>query len=164
MESEDSVRIIMKKGSGSMVKVTFFNLDYVPNDSLKYAVIAAKMGDKWILCRHKERTTWEIPGGHRENGEDIHDTAKRELYEETGAVKFNIKPVNIYSVAGADELIHNEKPTYGMLFYAQVESLADLPADMEMAEIQFCGTLPSNLTYPQIQPELWKKVVKSEGL
>lgn len=94
-----------------MVKVEFYDLDFVEYDSLKYAVIAAQWGEKWIICRHKERTTWEMPGGHREPGEDIHDTAKRELYEETGAADFNIKPICIYSVAGDDELIHNVKPT-----------------------------------------------------
>ena len=26
---------------------------------------------KWVFCRHKERNTWEIPGGHREMGEAI---------------------------------------------------------------------------------------------
>ena len=33
---------------------------------LKFAVIAARSEGKWVFCRHKERTTLEIPGGHRE--------------------------------------------------------------------------------------------------
>jgi len=145
-------------GNENMVNIEFYDVDYVPNNNLTYAVIAAQQGEKWIICRHKERTTWEMPGGHREPGEDIHDTARRELYEETGAADFNIKPICIYSVTGDDELIHNPKPTYGMLFHAQVKILSELPKDMEMAEIQFCDKLPENLTYPQIQPFLWQKV------
>lgn len=147
-----------------MVKIEFCGLEAVPNDNLKYAVISAQQGEKWIICRHKERTTWEMPGGHRESGEDVHDTARRELYEETGAVDFSIKPICIYSVTGDDSLIHNESPTYGMLFYARVKTHTDLPSDMEMAEIQFCEELPENLTYPQIQPYLWQKVKEEIGV
>lgn len=48
---------------------------------LKFAVIVSKSQGKWVLCKHRERDTYECPGGHRENGEDILTTAKRELYE-----------------------------------------------------------------------------------
>lgn len=41
-------------------------------------------------------------GGHREDGEDILETAKRELYEETGAITFDITPICIYSVTAPD--------------------------------------------------------------
>ena len=41
-----------------------------------------------------------MPGGHGEAGEDIFETAKRELQEETGAIKFEIKPICVYSVTG----------------------------------------------------------------
>ena len=73
--------------------------DKMEDSLLKFAVIIAKMDGKNVFCKHRERSTYEIPGGHREDGESILDAAKRELYEETGAVKYDIKPVCIYSVA-----------------------------------------------------------------
>lgn len=81
-----------------MVEVKFY--DKVEDSLLKFAVIIAKTEGKWIFCKHKERDTLEVPGGHREAGEAILETAKRELKEETGAVDFHIRPVCVYSVKG----------------------------------------------------------------
>lgn len=66
--------------------------DSVDDSLLKFAVILARKDGQWIFCKHRDRDTFEVPGGHREPGEEIIDTAKRELYEETGAIKFTIKP------------------------------------------------------------------------
>ena len=79
-----------------MIKVRSY--DYVEDSLLKYAVIIARHDGKWVFCKHKERNTLEIPGGHREPGEDIFVTANRELYEETGATEYDLKPVCYYSV------------------------------------------------------------------
>ena len=64
-----------------MVEVKFY--DNVADEFLKFAVIISKTDNKWVFCKHKERETYEIPGGHREPGESILETAKRELQEET---------------------------------------------------------------------------------
>lgn len=71
---------------------------------LKFAVIISQSNGKWVFCKHKERDTYEAPGGHREIGEDILETAKRELQEETGATRFDIKPICVYSVTGKNSV------------------------------------------------------------
>ena len=53
--------------------------DTVDDALLKFAVIISKSNGKWVFCKHKERDTFEVHGGHSEFGEDIIETAKREL-------------------------------------------------------------------------------------
>ena len=84
------------------MEVRFY--DSVDDALLKFAVVIAKAEGKWVFCKHKERDTYEIPGGHREPGEAIDDTAVRELQEETGAREFTIKPVFAYSVTGKNRV------------------------------------------------------------
>lgn len=79
-----------------MLEVKFY--DSVADELLKFAVVVSRYDGKWVFCKHKERDTYEVPGGHREEGEAIFDTAKRELQEETGAVKFSVEPVCVLSL------------------------------------------------------------------
>ena len=52
-----------------MLEVKFY--DTVDDSLLKFAVIISLSNGKWVFCKHKERDTYEAPGGHREVGEDI---------------------------------------------------------------------------------------------
>lgn len=133
------------------MEIKFYNTGEIENEKLKFAIICSKYKGKWILAKHKERTTWEIPGGHREKDEDINYTAQRELYEETGALEFEINPMYDYSVT-----IENNK-NFGRVFYAELLKLGKLP-EMEIEKIDFFEELPVNLTYPSIQPSLLRKV------
>lgn len=133
------------------LKIDFYDVGNVDNMALKFAVIVTMFQDKWIFVRHKDRNTWEIPGGHRETGEKIDETAKRELFEETGAKKFYIKSICDYSVT------RNKITTYGRLYFCQVKELDILP-NFEIKEIRLFDKLPENLTYSEIQPYLFEKV------
>lgn len=135
-----------------MLTVKFYEKAEVADELLKYSVIAAKREGKWIFCRHKKRSTWEIPGGHREPGESTFETAKRELYEETGATEFDLQEVCVYGVDADGEI------TYGMLYVAEVKTLGTLPPEMEIGEITFLPNMPKELTYPAIQPYLFEHV------
>lgn len=125
--------------------------DEVDDALLKFAVIAARSEGKWVLCRHKERTTLEIPGGHREPGESVDQTAARELREETGAEVFSLRPVCVYSV------VRDDGESFGGLYYGEISSFGELHSEIE--EIFLLEEpLEGNWTYPEIQPKLLEEV------
>ena len=142
-----------------MTQVKFY--DTADDSLLKFAVIVAKSNGKWVFCKHKERDTYECPGGHREAGENIDDTAKRELYEETGAIDYTIQPVCVYSVTAPNNF--DGKETFGKLYYAEIKSFeGELHSEIERVEL--FDELPKNWTYPQIQPLLLKEVEHRRNL
>ena len=141
-----------------MTVVKFY--DSVADELLKFAVIISKSNGKWVFCKHKKRNTFEVPGGHREADENILDTAKRELYEETGATEFNIKPVCVYSVTAPDNF--NGEETFGMLYYAEITAF-EKELHSEIEKIILTDELADNWTYPEIQPKLIQKA-KDNGI
>jgi len=140
-----------------MPEVKFY--DHPEDSLLKFAVIIAKTNGKWVFCKHRERDTYEIPGGHRESGEDILTTARRELREETGAVDFTLQPICAYSVKGKTRVNksgHDE--SFGMLFIAELFSFEALHSEIE--SILITDKLVDNWTYPLIQPRLLEEARK----
>jgi len=137
-----------------MTTVKFQSPDYIPASGFTYSVIAARYNDKWIFVRHHDRTTLEIAGGHIEPDETPLDTAWRELAEETGALDFTLECIASYSVE------KDGATGYGRLFYADITEISTIPCTSEIEEIVMMDRLPDNLTYPDIQPRLFNKVVE----
>lgn len=115
---------------------------------LSYVVMGARYQGKWIFVRHRERQSWEMPAGHIEPGEEPDRAAKRELYEETGAVNFSLEVISDYGVRDGG------KSAYGRFYYADVKEMDALP-EHEIEEIKFSYELPSQLTYPEVQTLLF---------
>ncbi len=138
------------------MEVKFY--DAVPEHQLKFAVILSQADGRWVFCKHRERDTYEIPGGHREDHETILEAAKRELREETGAVDFTIKPVCVYSVTGKNRVNATGEETFGMLYFAEISAFEALHSEIE--KIVLVDTLPEAWTYPLIQPLLMEEYIR----
>ena len=137
-----------------MITVRFYEFGQVEDSLLKFAVILAKSGGKWVFCKHRERDTLEVPGGHREKGETVDEAAVRELREETGAAEFAVRPVCVYSVTrdGAEE-------SFGGLYTAKILEFRELHSEIE--QIVLLEEPPADgWTYPDIQPKLLEEARK----
>ncbi len=136
-----------------MTLVRFYDPCFLPESKLIYSVITARYKGKWIFVRHHKRKTWEIAGGHIEQNETPDETAARELEEETGAVGFKMDCVATYSV------FMDGETGYGSLYFAEVLQLGEVADTSEIAEVILLDNLPVSLTYPDIQPFLFRKVL-----
>ena len=135
-----------------MLPVKLHDLGSVSDLELTRVVCVCRYDGKWVYSKHKERNTWEIPGGHIEDGETWLEAAKRELYEETGAIDVEIEPICLYSIS-----------TYALLCYANIKKFEKLP-DFEMEEIGLFDNEPDNLTYPDTYHLFFKTVKEKKKL
>jgi 8-oxo-dGTP diphosphatase len=119
-------------------------------ETYKYVVVLSRENGEILLSRRRDRTTWETQGGHVEPGETPMEAARRELYEESGALEFEIAPLCDYF--GYDD----QSSSNGMAFVAEIKSRGPLP-ESEMAEVRRFSVLPEDLTYPNVTPALFAR-------
>lgn len=110
----------------------------------KYVIMLSRMNGLLLMSRHRARTTWQNQGGHIEPGETPMDAARRELYEESGALEYAIAPLCDYRFS------------YGnaMAFVVNVTKLGELPPS-EMVEVRTFSKMPEHLTYPDAGSRLY---------
>ncbi len=111
-------------------------------DNIEFVVIFTRYENKWVLCWHKRRKSFENPGGHVEPGETPMQAAKRELYEETGITDCEIIPLWDYECPWDDGIHRNN----GRVYAAIAHSLGKLP-ESEMERIELFDRVPENFTY-----------------
>lgn len=130
-----------------MLPVNIYELGKVDDSELTRVVCVSNYNGKWVYSKNRKRKGWEIPGGHIEQGETWLEAAKRELYEETGAIDVEITPICLYKIS-----------SYGILCYAKINKLGKIP-ESEIEEIGLFDNEPDNLTYEETYNLFFKTVI-----
>lgn len=123
------------------------------------AFILAFQGDRLLMTRLAARG-WDIPGGHVDAGETPEETARRELYEETGAT------VGIVRVLGYDKfIVHAPAPegyryphpvSYQLFYWGRIMSLDPFTSTKEALERRlFTPEEAQQLAWIRANPELY---------
>ncbi len=130
----------MKKNDAHIV----IHNEWLDPHSLQLVAIMSFYKGAWLWVRNRNRTTWELPGGHIEPSENPESAAKRELFEETGAIRYQLRPLFDYAVKLDDAESH------ARMYSSVIEELGLLP-DCEIAEVKPFINIPDTLTYPRVQ-------------
>lgn len=125
-----------------MVKINLYD-NIIDSNKIIFVVIVAKYCGRWVLCKKKGRDSWECPGGHIDKGEQPEQAARRELWEETGALECDIKPIGYYGTKGRGGIMENVEEVFGKIYYADIKVIGKLP-NFEMEKIEFFEELPHN--------------------
>jgi 8-oxo-dGTP diphosphatase len=80
---------------GNKVELSFEEQSF-PEEA-KHVLVITQNGEDWVLTNHKKRGL-EFPGGKMEAGETLEEAARREVYEETGAVLSELLRLGEYRV------------------------------------------------------------------
>jgi 8-oxo-dGTP diphosphatase len=100
--------------NGNKVQLLFDGNSF--SELSEHVLVICTFYNQWLLTKHKRRG-YECPGGKREEGETLIEAAKREVYEETGAILKTIELIGEYKVANIQDSFVKT------IFYGEVESL-----------------------------------------
>ncbi len=81
---------------GNQVELSFSKEEFL--EEPQHVIVICQYGEEWLLTNHKQRGL-EFPGGKREAGETAEEAARREVYEETGAILGELTFLAMYRVS-----------------------------------------------------------------
>ncbi|WP_066063252.1 RNA deprotection pyrophosphohydrolase [Neobacillus soli] len=98
--------------NGNRVELSFSERAF--HEAAKHVLVICQSGDEWLLTNHKQRGL-EFPGGKVESAETLEEAARREVYEETGAILSDLKYIAAYKV------FDNTQPFVKAVFWGKVK-------------------------------------------
>lgn len=103
----------------------------------RVTIIVLDENNEMLLCRHKDRETWDIPSGNVKKNESSKEAALRKLYEETGACSTDIEELYKVCAYHLYDMNSSSEGTYCDIYIARIKNgniLPALPLESKIAE------------------------------
>ena len=117
------------------------------------AVIAENAEGHILMQRRADNEHWGFPGGYMEMGESLEDTARRELFEETGITAHSLTLLDVFSGPETHYVYPNGDEVYIVSVVYLCRDYTGVPkADLqETTEARFFSldALPSPMNKPE---------------
>ena len=94
-----------------LIHCNAIDFSHIPNEQIEKVHGVCFRDGKMLLVYHDEWDIWGIPGGTREENEELLDTLKREIQEEASCLLLDAHPI------AYQEIKHNDGTSYYALFY-----------------------------------------------
>lgn len=102
------------------------HFDEIPDELKLKAHAVCLYNGKMLLVNHPEWDIWSIPGGTRDNGEQIEETLKREITEETNCRVVDLMPIAYQKIISPDGKRHH----YRLQYLCNVVPLGEFQEDI----------------------------------
>jgi len=111
---------------------------------------------KLLLQKRRDNNCWADHGGCVEIGETVEETAKRELYEETGLIANKLELIGVFSGKNMIYTYPNGDNVYivGISYLCEDYSGIPLTETNETTDLQWfdINSLPENISPPVVEP------------
>ena len=127
-------------------------ISHIPFIQTGAAIIIRNENGEILLQERTDRSSWSLPGGCQELGEDLRDTAVREAFEETG-IKLNSNEILLIDTISGEsrkntypngDVVYNNTSLY--LANVLINDTLNLKGDSETKRLKFFDpeSIPEN--------------------
>lgn len=131
-------------------------IDLIDNSS--GSLVYAFFKGKFVMSWHPGRKGWEIPAGRIIKVETAECCAKREVFEETGAIINKLIPLGVYTIT------KNKNKKITAVYTADIEKFETKPDWSETGIVKLFDELPEKLSYDDLIYENILHYITKEGL
>jgi 8-oxo-dGTP diphosphatase len=144
---------------------TLVDFRAVTEDELARVAVPASLvvvthADKVLMMFDSWRKEWELPGGTREPGETTHQTAVRELHEETGV---SVTELTLAAVAEFD-LVKPERREFLAVYQVRLQAVPRLVVNDEALDFRWWSPAePVSEDMSPLDAEIARRVLDVAG-
>ena len=129
------------RGDNGEIEIDFTKESIEDLSNFDGSLVITFYNGNYVMTYHPKRNGWEFPAGSRKGEETSEECAKRETFEETGAILKTLEPIGIYTIKSKEKIFKT------IIFIGDVERFEPKPHWSETNLVKLFDSLPNKVSY-----------------